>query len=208
MGDTGSSSSHNQNPVRLLNRRKLPISMARKKKAKPDISRHLRGELQGLVAIKALDQLMKGSELKVAEQEKEHAKFFHGDNKILISHVSMLAKGEDEFADLFEPDPDNKHQRRIRKIFHPSEKSMILGKNIKQSDLEQATFESKELITGRQLRARAKTHLRFGKKALSELSKHVDLNTGKPRHSGHTVEDAAKSVLDAMWEMRFDLPEW
>ena len=109
MGDTGSSSSHNQNPVRLLNRRKLPISMARKKKAKPDISRHLRGELQGLVAIKALDQLMKGSELKVAEQEKEHAKFFHGDNKILISHVSMLAKGEDEFADLFEPDPDNKH---------------------------------------------------------------------------------------------------
>ena len=127
--------------------------MSRKRKAQTKLPAFLRGELQGLVAIRALDELMKGSDKKIKEQEAEIRKFFHGDNKDpnRISHISMFSKDEDNFADLFEPDPDRKAQRQLRKIFHPSDINMILGKHIKQSCLEQAKREMEALITGRQL---------------------------------------------------------
>ena len=36
---------------------------------------------------------------------------------------------------------------------------------------------------------------------MSVLGKHLNLNTGEPLHSGHTVEDVVSSILDAMWAM-------
>ena len=49
--------------------------------------------------------------------------------------------------------------------------------------------------------------LRNGEKAFSVLSKHLDVNTGEPCHSGHSVEDVASSVLDAMWAMPLESPD-
>ena len=72
---------HNQKRVPSSNRQKLPISMTKKRRGKPEISSLLRGELQGLVAVFALDVLMKGSELKVNEQHDEVGRFFLGHKK-------------------------------------------------------------------------------------------------------------------------------
>lgn len=202
-----SPSLHIPKQVVASNRRKLPFSMTKKDKTK--ISVNLRSELQGLIAVLALDQLMQGGDLKIAQQQIELRDFFHGDRKKgLISHVSMLAKGEEMFASLFEQDPDMSTEKRLRKLFYPSYASMLLGKNINQEVLETSKFSTKSLVSGRQLYNRVTECLKNCRKALSILPKHLDMKTGMPLHSGHSVEDVAQSVLDAMWVMEKEiLPE-
>ena len=111
---------------------------------------------------------MKLGEMKIAEQQDEVHKIFHGDKKKdRVSHVAMLAKGDDTFSDLFEQDPDKPEQKRLRKLFLPSESSIILGTHIKQSFLEQATFKSRALVTGRALLELAKERTRSIREAMS-----------------------------------------
>ena len=102
-------------------------------------------------------------------------------------------------SDLFEQDPDKPDQRRLRKLFLPSESSIVLGTHINQSVLEQGTFRSKALVTGRTLLELAKEHARHIRKALSILHKHIDKNTGEPLRSGTMAATAAESTLDNMW---------
>ena len=92
-----------------LNCCQLPIAM---KSNKPAISAAVRSELQGLIALFAVDKVMKLlGETKIAEQQNKVHKIFHGDKKNdRVSHVAMLAKGKDMFSNLFEQDPDKSDQ--------------------------------------------------------------------------------------------------
>ena len=178
----------------------LPTAM---KSNKPSAA--LRSELRGLIALFAVDKAMKLGEMKIAEQQNEVHKIFHGDKKNdRVSHVAMLAKGEDMFSNLLKQDPDKPDQKRLQKIFLPSESSIVLGVQIKQSFLEQCTFKSRALVTGRTLLELAKDHTRHIRKAMSIMHKHVDKNTGEPLRSGSTVASVAENILDDMWVIHND----
>ena len=187
---------HNLGSSSSSNRRQLPLNM----KDKAVMTSNTRAELRGLIALYAYDQVMKLGEMKLADQQHELFKIFHGNEKQnRISHVSMLAQGEDMFSDLFEQDPDQPTKKRLRKIFYPSHHSIILGEQIKLAFLEQGTFNSKALVTGRTLLQLAKEHAKNIRKAMSFADKYLDKNTGEPKQSGNTVASVAEKILKDMW---------
>ena len=71
-----------------LNRRHLPTAMTNKK---PTISASTRGELRGLIALFAVDQVMKQGDMKIVEQQLKIKKSFKtGDRTGSVMFPSLL----------------------------------------------------------------------------------------------------------------------
>ena len=68
------------------------------KNNKPVISAAVHSELLGMIALFAVDEVMKLREMKITEQQNKVHKIFHRDKKNdRVSLVAMLAKGDDMF---------------------------------------------------------------------------------------------------------------
>ena len=144
---------------------------------------------------------MKDGNLKLTEQQEEVGTCFHGRKKKgLISHISMLSRGEDMLLNSFRKTQTRHKRSSSGKSFVPLKAASFLARTSNR------VFLSKQSLIQELLSLHANSSIKNDKKALSVLPKCLDMNAGEPCHSDQSVDDVANSNLDVMWVMEQETP--
>ena len=176
------------------------------------LPKHVRDELRMTCALRGYSHIKCGVGKKLAVQQKELAKFFHGQPPHHPSQVKLLAQGSYTYRELYEEelsivkkkgnDKGNAVVLNLKQIFAPG--CMLryrCGIDINHIDLEKSLRTGKALLSGRKILDMARRGVKSYKKALSFCSHKWDLKKGAPIESGDSIDDIVEYVREKMYEL-------